>query len=555
MSFAQPEKKSQQGTDTRESLQTWRENVFASVINVVAIVGSIAYFAGVAIAFKTLTPAFLALYTGAYLIVLASTYLKKIPIIYRMGGFVFIIYAIGMITAVEKATVGDGRVWLLSAAVFAAIFLGRRAGISAIIFITVSWGLLGYLFNAQLLERPLIRQYAADIWAGTSVTLLIVGLILVITIAAILSNLNTTIQRSYALAAQADEQSNQLQAQSKTLERRSAFLEAASRVSHVVAPLLSPAEILDATVTHMVEEFDFNHVGIYIFDDTDGSLTLKAEAGAGDYKLPANTEYLEPGEDMAGAVIVTQNAYIWREGDDERDVRLKIALPNTRAQAALPIRENKGITGVLTLQSEQAQAFGDVTLSTLQILTDQIGMYLENARLLLDREEAILAQQRAYGDLTQAAWQEYAEMHNRSGYRRDKRGFAILETGEQHPPDEQANAERVPLMIRGRLIGYVSAKKPDGQNWTFREKELLTTLVSRLETIVDSARLYTETQQRAARERVIGDVTTRMRETLSINSVLETAARELRDALNIAEADVWIAPVQAADIAEMKTDE
>ena len=364
---------------------------------------------------------------------------------------------------------------------------------------------------------------------------------LVLTIAAILVNLNKTVQESYALAQRTAEQSNQLQLQSKILERRSSFLEASIRVSHAVAPLLDSQEILNETVTQIVKEFNFKHVGIFLIREDRRILMLEAEAGRGDYALPAGSYRLNIGDDMAGSVIITQRAYTYQAGDNERGEKLNIALPGTQSQAALPLRESQGVMGVLTLQSERERDFGDAALATLQFLADQIGAYLENARLLLDREEAISAQQRAYGDLTEIAWQEYSELLNKSGFRRDKRGFSVVEADEQYPTGEQAEAKKVPITIRGgRTIGHVCAKKADGQAWTAHEEDLLATLTSRLETVIDSARLYTEAQRRAERERVVGEVTTRIRETLNIERVLETAAQELHKILGNVETEVWL---------------
>jgi hypothetical protein len=55
---------------------------------------------------------------------------------------------------------------------------------------------------------------------------------------------------------------------------------------------------------------------------------------------------------------------------------------------------------------------------------------------------------------------------------------------------------------------------------------------------LESARLFQETQRRAARERLTGEIAARMRETLDVDAVLETAVREIGRALNIAEIEV-----------------
>jgi len=54
----------------------------------------------------------------------------------------------------------------------------------------------------------------------------------------------------------------------------------------------------------------------------------------------------------------------------------------------------------------------------------------------------------------------------------------------------------------------------------------------------DNLRLLDETQRRAAHERLTGEVTARVRETLDVDTVLQTAAREMREALGLEEVEV-----------------
>jgi GAF domain-containing protein len=64
------------------------------------------------------------------------------------------------------------------------------------------------------------------------------------------------------------------------------------------------------------------------------------------------------------------------------------------------------------------------------------------------------------------------------------------------------------------------------------------TLTEQLSVALEGARLYQDSQRRAERERLTGEVTARMRETLDIDSVLQTAVREMRAILGLAEAEV-----------------
>jgi len=76
-------------------------------------------------------------------------------------------------------------------------------------------------------------------------------------------------------------------------------------------------------------------------------------------------------------------------------------------------------------------------------------------------------------------------------------------------------------------------KADENDSWTADEMTLLETLTEQLGNALESAQLYQDTQQRAAREQLTSQVTARMRETLNVDTVLQTAVREMRQVLGL----------------------
>jgi len=72
---------------------------------------------------------------------------------------------------------------------------------------------------------------------------------------------------------------------------------------------------------------------------------------------------------------------------------------------------------------------------------------------------------------------------------------------------------------------------------------MLVTLTDQLGVALESARLFEETLMRAERERLVGDISSRIRETLDIETVLMTAAKEMRNALDLDEVEVRMSKV------------
>jgi GAF domain-containing protein len=67
---------------------------------------------------------------------------------------------------------------------------------------------------------------------------------------------------------------------------------------------------------------------------------------------------------------------------------------------------------------------------------------------------------------------------------------------------------------------------------------MMENLIDQLGISLESARLFEASQQQAERERLVGEITSRMRATLDLDAVLQTAARELRAALDLSEVEV-----------------
>jgi GAF domain-containing protein len=92
------------------------------------------------------------------------------------------------------------------------------------------------------------------------------------------------------------------------------------------------------------------------------------------------------------------------------------------------------------------------------------------------------------------------------------------------------------------VVGVLHFRKAgEGETWSEEELALLQTMAEQLGQALESARLYQDTQRRAAQERLIGEVTARMRETLDMDAVLRTAAQEIRQALGLAQFSVQLA--------------
>jgi GAF domain-containing protein len=105
----------------------------------------------------------------------------------------------------------------------------------------------------------------------------------------------------------------------------------------------------------------------------------------------------------------------------------------------------------------------------------------------------------------------------------------------------------VPVKVRDRTVGALGFRKGgDRQTWTDREIEVLELLAVQLGDALIGAQLYEAAQEGATRQRLVTELASRMRQTLDVESVLRTAAEEMREALGVPEVVVRLRADAAA---------
>ena len=335
----------------------------------------------------------------------------------------------------------------------------------------------------------------------------------------------------------------QVQTRTQALERRSAYLTASADVARAVGEILDTEVLIQEVVPLIKERFELYYVGLFLTDVTHKWAVLRAgtdEAGA---RMLERGHRMRVGEGMIGWSIANAEPRIALDvGVDA--VRLSTSeLPLTRSEAALPLRSRGHVVGALTVQSTEPNAFDESIITVLQTMADQVAVALENARLYSEAQQALQAQRQAYGDLTRSAWQELLQMQREHGYRSDAQGLYPVQTRlEQQSLNllEQGHVQMdtrtllVPLRIRNQVLGVLRLQKVEGEgNWTEDELGLVEALVEQLGVALESARLYQESQLREVSQRLISEVTTNIRQTLDVDSVLRTAAREIGDVLQL----------------------
>lgn len=364
----------------------------------------------------------------------------------------------------------------------------------------------------------------------------------------------------------------QLQEIISTLEQRvverTRGLQAAAEISHATTSMLDLDELLQQVVGLVRERFDLYHVGLALLDEERRFAVVRAATGAAGQQMIEEGLRLEfGGHSMVGWSMTHAQPRVAPDVKQDTMYAGHPLLPDTRSAAAIPLIARGRVIGALNMESVEATALDEANIAVIQTMTDQVAVAIDNAQLFAEAQAALEEMEATQRRYVGQAWAEYTRGRAISGY--ELTGAGTIPLSDKVLPEAQRamTAQRplvwsgdgnkgqaedssltlanstgppallAPILLRGQPIGALGFKE-EGRQWSADDIALAEALAEQFALAADNLRLLDETQRRAARERLTGEITARMRETLDVETVLQTAIREIGETLNIAEVQV-----------------
>jgi GAF domain-containing protein/HAMP domain-containing protein len=345
---------------------------------------------------------------------------------------------------------------------------------------------------------------------------------------------------------------------------RTRGLQAAAEVAHAATSVLDPDELLRQTVDLVRERLDLYYVGLFLLDEEGRFAVLRAGTGEAGQVMLAQDHKLEVGgESMIGQCVAGNQARVALDvGQDPHRFENPL-LPATRSELALPLHSRGRVIGAMTVQSARPTAFDEADITVMQTMADQVAVAIDNAHLFAQTKAALTDLETTQRHYLGQAWATYGASKATSGYEQTGASLVPL-TGELSPEAQRAVAEGrtlildgasnekrpdaiftlvTPILLRNQPLGALGFQPPTGgKPWSSEEIALIETVAEQFALAADNLRLLDETQRRATRERMIGDITARMRQTLDMETVLRTAADEMYAALGLDEVVIRLVP-------------
>ena len=428
----------------------------------------------------------------------------------------------------------------------ASLLIGWRGAIG-IVFLSIlsGWG-LAYAETIQLLipnfDEPL--NVARDM---TGVFVLIGVLIYLM-----ITSLQNALTKSQAVAQELSVSNTELselrtnleqQVEERTseLQKRASQLEAVSAVARTIASVQDLVTLLPAITKLVSQQFGLYHVGIFLLDQQRQNAVLRAANSSGglrmlsrQHSLPLDAHSIvgystSRGEPRIALDVGTDSVYF-----NNPD------LPNTRSEMAIPLRVTGTVIGALDVQSTETNAFSQEDISVLATLADQIAIAIENARLFGETKKALDESRMMFEKYTQQEWSSFARQVRPNGFLFDGKHVVPLDNTSKREPikavvqtgslalDKPSATIAIPLKLRGQTIGVLDIRAKNGQRpWKPDEIAMLEAAAERAALALENARLVESAQRRAARERAIGDISSRIGAVSNLESILQTAVEEL----------------------------
>ncbi|MGA2640209.1 MAG: GAF domain-containing protein [Spirochaetia bacterium] len=369
-------------------LQKWRARALRLVMLVGAASGLPAYLSVIANAFLDgrLTP-LLWIYSAGYAGFVMLIFLPRINVPVRTWLFLAFTYAIAAASFARVGLAGSGRLYLVFLPAVATIFIGARGGYLCMGMSLALYSGFAALARAGLLSRWLTEPgnpLGLGFWIEAGVAL---GVFLV-TLTVLLERFTTkhiqTLSASTRLTLELEDAYASLESRMQDRTREMGLL---NSVAAVVSGLVGLGEILMVSLEKTMEAFAIEAGGAYWLEEESGTLVLAAHKGLSS-RFAEQIARLDLVSVLAGRELNFEQPLTWAAADyPEGPFRQSIEAEGLKRIIVVPLAAKGTLVGGIVLNTREDRDLSSEEESLLIAIGQQIGLAIENARLL-EKERA-----------------------------------------------------------------------------------------------------------------------------------------------------------------------
>ncbi len=378
--------------------------------------------------------------------------------------------------------------------------------------------------------------------------------------------------------------------------RRAIQLQTAAEIAREISLSLNVDEVLQKAVNLIRERFNFYHAAVFLMDAANEYAVVREATGEAGEQMKRAGHRLKVGStSIVGYVTGSGEPLIVNDTSRDATYYPNPLLPETRAEAALPLKVGTRILGALDVQSTRPYSFTEDSMEVLRILADQLAVAVINSELFAETQEH-LSQHRLLHHVTTAAasgttmeealagaarglqvtlggdrvtilladaekrvlrvraYAGYSEEIARleipfgqgiTGWVAENRQLLRVNDVTQDPRYWQVSSDvrselAIPLLYRGELLGVLNVASEQLGAYDESDEEMLGTLAGSLAAIIANARLLDQVRRQVERERLIYELTNRIRRATSMQGVMATTVSELSKVLGARRARIQV---------------
>ncbi len=172
-----------------------------------------------------------------------------------------------------------------------------------------------------------------------------------------------------------------LQRNEAALRRQNEYLATATEVGRLITSTLDLPTLFDRTVNLIQQRFGYYHVAIFTTEESGFNAILREATGEAGREMKDRQHSLTVGsKSVVGYVTGNARTLVVNNTAIDPIHRPNPSLPETRAEAGIPLKIGSRIIGALDIQATEVNAFHEEDIAVLETLADQIAVAIDNGR-------------------------------------------------------------------------------------------------------------------------------------------------------------------------------
>lgn len=359
---------------------------------------------------------------------------------------------------------------------------------------------------------------------------------------------------------------------------------------------------IEVTLSRLVDlikaRFDFYHASVFLIDRMGKYAVLRESTGEAGAQLKERRHKLAVGSpSIVGQATEKGQPVVIGDVTKEDNYFANPLLPLTRSEMAIPMKIGDRVLGAVDVQSTEYDAFSQDDINILQVLANQAAVAVQNEDLYSHTNES-LSRHRLLNQMTssnvenmtaedairatlevlhQAMPEEQityfvqeqgnrltarasvgstnTEQTNKSiPFGQGIIGRAAAEGKPIHVDDvqfeinpEPQNFETnsilaVPVVFADKVLGVVNVESTELARFDVNDEEFVSTVATNIGSIISNINLVDQVRDQVNRQQKLLEITSKLRRSVDINTIMQTSVTEIASAMNIRKATIKINP-------------